>query len=136
MHTPASSTKSPPWLHTTLLHQKSLRPRTAISQLLGYLTQIRRIQILQGRVVHTQQELISALQWRAVNSSVAELSAYGELVGLHSSAHLGPSCTWLPPSSGAIANPLMVLAEAAEIYRFTETVFRVDSAVPHTNTLV
>jgi hypothetical protein len=72
--------------------------------------------------MHTQQELISALEWRkAVNGSIAGLSAYEELVGLHSSAHRGPSRTWLPPYPEALANPLMVLAETTEMYRSTET---------------
>lgn len=82
---------------------------------------MRVIHILQGQVVQTQQELVNALQWwRAVNSSIAGLSASGELVGLHSSAHLGPSRTWLPLYPQATANPLVVLAEAAEMYRFAE----------------
>ena len=83
---------------------------------------MRVIHNLQGQVMHTRQELISVFEWRkAVNGSITGLSTYGELVGLHSSAHLGPSRTWLPPSPEALANPLMVLAETAEMYRSTET---------------
>ena len=85
MHTPASSSKPLLFLYATLLHQKNLRRRTAIAQLLSHIAQMCVIHNLQGQVVPTLQELISALEWRkAVNDSIAGLSAYEEPMGLRS----------------------------------------------------